>query len=154
MEQLTPHEVAIIGTVATVIVYMLNLLAKQRAGVVLGRGALTVILYVVAFVLAGLFRPAVLTGALEPDSPFPLLIGAGSGDPAMFVGAAIPYSIAVIGWVASYLTTLIVTFGSIAGVSTLIYNTLGKKVMDGTVSQGQDVVNALIDRFTTPTNIH
>lgn len=150
METLTPQEVAIIGLVATIVVYLLNLLAK-RVGVVLGRAVLTILLYVVAFALAGLFRPSMVMGAFVPASPFPVFVGPADGDPAVFVGIALPYAILVIGWLASYATALVVAFGAIAGVATLIYNTLGKQVLDGVVSQGSEAIRALIDNLTAPT---
>lgn len=104
---MTEVQMFVIASFATVIVYALNALAKY-AGVQLGRGWLTVIVYACAGALAVLWQAPVFP-------PVPVY----AGDPAMFVKT-----------ILDFLGAVLVALGPVVAFATLIYNALLKSVLD------------------------
>jgi hypothetical protein len=102
---LTPEQIMLIGFIATALTLVLKLLA-QYFGYVPGRGPLTVLLYVISFVLGGL-----RTGVYLPV--FPPFV-----DPITFVAA-----------VLQFVADLLAMIAPVVGIATLIYNVLYEKVV-------------------------
>ena len=96
-----------IGIVATLIVVGINYYAK-RTGKRIGRAWLTAGLYVLACLLAVVFKPISLP-------PAPIY----SGDPVVFSQV-----------LTTYISALVTVAGAITGFATVIYNTLIAKVLD------------------------
>lgn len=105
--ELSEVQMVLIGVIATVIVYALNLLSKYFS-VKLGRGWLSAIVYVIG---AGL---AVLWGA--PIFPALPVFG---GDVAVYAGLLF-----------GYLGEVMTAVGPIVAFATLVYNALMKAVLD------------------------
>lgn len=105
--EFTAEQVILIGLLATVLVFVLSTIAQQF-GWKPNREQLTAGLFVVSFALAALFNPQTLP-------PFP-----GYVDPTQFSTALV-----------AYLGALLASLAAIAGVATLIYNILLKKVLEG-----------------------
>ena len=103
----TPEQVIIIGLVATVVVFVVSTLSQQL-GWTPNREVLTIGVYVVSFGLAVVFNPQALPA-------FPAYT-----DPSQFSTALI-----------AYLGVLLSSLSSFAGIATLIYNVLLKKVLEG-----------------------
>jgi hypothetical protein len=104
---MSTEQTLIIGLAASVLVFVINEMSKNR-GIVLQRARLTVILFIVAVALTVLFTPLAL-----PALP------AGGGDPAASAAA----------WV-SWLGSVLLIVTQVVGASTAIYNILLKKVFE------------------------
>ena len=102
---LSPEQIMLVGFIATALVLALKLLA-QWFGYVPGRGPLTVLLYVISFVLGGIW-----TGVYLP--PFPP-----SADP-----------VSIVANVLQFVADLLAMLAPVAGIATLIYNLLYEKVV-------------------------
>jgi len=108
------HESAVITTVAMVVVWLVNALAKWK-GITLGRAKLTAVLYVLAMVMSVAFKWQML-----PLAPI------WHGDPAAFAAALIEYG------------TVLITLSSVyVGGATAIYNMLLKQVFDKLTPKAQ-----------------
>lgn len=106
------NQAAVVTAAAIIIVYLINAFAKLR-NVKLGSGWLTVILYIVAMVLAYFFNPT----ALPAFGPVP-------SDPALLINA-----------VLAYIPLLIAMLTPYAGAAMAIYNMLAKSILDQTASK-------------------
>jgi len=105
-------QIFVLGLVSSAIVWLINFGVKRGLDVQLGRGWLTVVLFVVAIPLAWVFDPQV----------FPML-PLFTGDVGSDAGLIVKY----IGDISSLLAQVV-------GSATAVYNIVLKKVMDGIVS--------------------
>lgn len=101
-------QVFVIGMIASVLVYLINYLTMKGVAVNLGRGWLTVLLFVVSVPLAWWFDP----------QAFPVFGGFG-GDVAVDVTNAIKYA----GDIVGILTAVV-------GSATAIYNIILKRIVE------------------------
>lgn len=106
MQQLTDVQLYVISIVAMVVIYLIALIAK-RFNWSPQRGWLTAFLYVVAAGLALGWSAFVLP-------PFPAF-----SDPLTFISAAF-----------TFFNALLIELGPVVALATLIYNVLGKRVLD------------------------
>lgn len=97
-----------LGVVASAVVFLLNTLAKRGMKIELGRGWLTVILFVVSVPLAWWVDP-------QGMPVFPVF----SGDFTVDIGAGV-----------DYLAEMVRVLSQIVGVSVAVYNVLLKKIFD------------------------
>jgi len=104
--ELSEVQLFVIATLATIIVYLLKLVAQYFKWTP-GRGWLSVFLYLVAGALAFAWGQFVLP-AFPPFS-----------DPVSFVSASLVW-----------LSNLLVLLGPVVALATLIYNVLAKQVFD------------------------
>lgn len=104
--ELTDVQLYVISIVAMVLIFVLNYVAKQFKWSP-QRGWLTAFLYVISAGLAFGFSAMVLP-------PFPAFDG-----PVAFVAAAF-----------GYLNNMLIELGPTVALATLIYNVLGKRVLD------------------------
>ena len=103
--ELTPEQIILVGLIASALTLVLKLLA-QWAGYVPGRAPLTIVLYVIAFVLAGVWNGI----SFPPFPPFT--------DPVSFAAAVLQFAADVLALAAP-----------VVGLATLIYNLLYEKVV-------------------------
>ena len=103
--ELSPEQVLLVGMIASAITFVLKLLADWF-GFKPGRGPLTIVLYVVALGLSGLW-----TGVFIPQFP-------PSTDPVSFAGA-----------VLKFIADLLAMAAPVVGLATLIYNLLYENVV-------------------------
>ena len=108
--QLNDTQLYVISIVAMALIYALSFVAK-RFNWKIQRGWLTAFLYVVAAGLAFVWSAFTLP-------PFPAWT-----DPVTFVAAAF-----------GYFNNLLIGLGPTVALATLIYNVLGKRVLDGVVA--------------------
>jgi hypothetical protein len=108
----TQEQMFVIGIVVSVILFFLNELAK-RNGIQIKRAWLTVGLYIVSFALA--------VGFMQPSVPG---LPTWAGDPAVNVGLAVS-------WLGELLANLTVY----VGFASVIYNIVGKRVLEGVSTQ-------------------
>ncbi len=103
--ELSPEQVILVGLIASALTLGIKLLA-QWFGYVPGRAPLTIVLYVIAFVLAGVWN-----GITFP--PFPPFV-----DPVSFIAAVLQFAADILALAAP-----------VVGLATLIYNLLYEKVV-------------------------
>ena len=101
-------ELFLVGVVASALVFLLKMLAKRGMQLDLGRGWLTVILFVVCVPLALWIEP-------QGVPVFPLFSGEIVGD---------------VGLGVEYLAEMVRVLAQIVGVSVSVYNVLLKKIFD------------------------
>lgn len=117
----TPEQTFLLGLVATVLVWGVNFFYRNR-GLKISRKKLTVVLFVVGLVMAGLFQAFTLpTFSGWPE------FQAGE-DFAESVGLFLIFIGQVIGVVYNYLMSLVVSATALTGSGTIIYNLLKEKI--------------------------
>lgn len=97
-----------LGVVASAVVFLLNTLAKRGMKIELGRGWLTVLLFVVSVPLALWIEP-------QGVPVFPLFSGEIGAD---------------LGLLSGYALELVQKMAAVVGVATGVYNVLLKKIFD------------------------
>lgn len=107
-------QVFVIGFVSSVLVYLINFGVKKGLDVSIGRGWLTVMLFVISIPLAWLFDPQVLPG--WPTWGADISVNAGR--------------------IVDYIGEMVGILAQVVGAATAIYNLILKKVADGLAGRG------------------
>jgi hypothetical protein len=102
------EQLFLLGVISSGIVFAINYLVKLGLKFQIGRGWLTVILFVVSIPLAFIFQPQVLP-------PLPVMVGD---------------AVSITGNIVIYITELVTVLSQVVGVATAIYNIILKKVFE------------------------